>query len=109
MFCVVGLFLGSFMVSVAELFALAGWIVTGLFLIVVTVAIALLQLLQAIEMRFIIGILSNLTRAKTEPSRIEDNASKQTIKIVAIGLGSVVGALVSTIWSPDVIGELLPF
>jgi len=109
MFCVVGLFLGRFIFSIAELFALAGWIVTGLFVVFILIAFALLQKLHAIEMRVIVGGVSRLTGAQTEPIRIEDDAVMRTIKAVAIGVGSLVGVLVSAIWSPDVIGALLSF
>lgn len=109
MFCVIGLFAGRFIFSIAELFAVAGWVVTGLFLIAIAVTFVLLHKLHVIEMRLLIGGVSRLTGAQHDSRRIEDEAPTQTIKFVAVGVGSIVGILVSAIWSPDVIGALLPF
>lgn len=105
----VGLFIGRFTVATAELFAVAGWIITGLFLAAVAIAFVILEKLRLLETSLIIKTITRVTNTQTDLSRMKDDAFIRHIKIITLMFGAITGALVSAIWSPDIIGMLMPF
>lgn len=106
---VVGLFLGQLVLSIIDLFGMAGPLITGLYVFVILVLFLINEALRKYEMKHLLRFIGRIANEPVSAADIEKNEVASRLDRRFLLLGACIGALISAKWGTFLLSDLVPF